>query len=279
MRKLKESSAPAPWTDDPILATYRFCNVRRKDDRVSRWIRNTVIAPNPEAPFLPQFLALARHVNWPPTLQRLLDEGHGPACRPHWGKIGRLLDMYMQEPGVKVWTGAYMIRAESNAAQPWASWGKGKYVCEKVLGELLDPHWAQLHRLCGAGLRQPVHAFLVERGYGWGSFMAGQVIDDWSWTPLLAHATDTYTWAPQGPGSVRGMNRLLERAEDAAIDARTWLSTLRHLRQDVVKALGDGAEDVTLHDAQNILCEFSKYEKARLGTGRPRSVYRAETAY
>ena len=39
IRVRKESGQPFPWTDDPILATYRFCNVRREDDRVTIWVR------------------------------------------------------------------------------------------------------------------------------------------------------------------------------------------------------------------------------------------------
>src|SRR5215831_14462254 len=30
--------APAPWTDDPVLASYRFTNVYRAADRVSQYL-------------------------------------------------------------------------------------------------------------------------------------------------------------------------------------------------------------------------------------------------
>jgi hypothetical protein len=36
IRLRRESGQPRPWTDDPILAAWSFCNVRREDDRVSR---------------------------------------------------------------------------------------------------------------------------------------------------------------------------------------------------------------------------------------------------
>ena len=38
IRKKKEAGNPKPWTDDPILQNYRFCNVRRMDDTVSQWL-------------------------------------------------------------------------------------------------------------------------------------------------------------------------------------------------------------------------------------------------
>ena len=34
---------PEPLTDDPILQTYFFCNVRRRHDRTTRWIIKNVI--------------------------------------------------------------------------------------------------------------------------------------------------------------------------------------------------------------------------------------------
>src|SRR2546423_1636561 len=34
----KEAGHPPPWTDDPVLREWSFCNVRREDDRVTRWI-------------------------------------------------------------------------------------------------------------------------------------------------------------------------------------------------------------------------------------------------
>jgi hypothetical protein len=34
--------------------------------------------------------------------------------------------------------------------------------------------------------------------------MAGQVVADYTWTPLLHEATDLYTWAPWGRGRSGG---------------------------------------------------------------------------
>ena len=36
IRQKKEAGVEAPWTEDEILATYRFCNIRRKQDRTCR---------------------------------------------------------------------------------------------------------------------------------------------------------------------------------------------------------------------------------------------------
>lgn len=38
VRQAKERGDPFPWTTDSIISGNRFCNVRREDDRVTRWV-------------------------------------------------------------------------------------------------------------------------------------------------------------------------------------------------------------------------------------------------
>lgn len=38
IRIKKEAGQPWPWTNDPILRDYKFCCVRREDDRVTKGI-------------------------------------------------------------------------------------------------------------------------------------------------------------------------------------------------------------------------------------------------
>ena len=38
IRLKREAGLPAPWTEDKILRDYKFCNVRREDDKNSKWL-------------------------------------------------------------------------------------------------------------------------------------------------------------------------------------------------------------------------------------------------
>ena len=38
IRLRREQGLSRPWTSDPFLQHYRFCNIRREDDRTTRWI-------------------------------------------------------------------------------------------------------------------------------------------------------------------------------------------------------------------------------------------------
>ena len=37
--------------------------------------------------------------------------------------------------------------------------------------------------------------------------------------------------------------------------------------------------DLTLHDVQNIMCEYSKYTRTVLGEGTPKTMYRPEIGF
>ena len=269
--RLRKESEQEPWTTDPILAKYRFCNIRRRDDRVSEWLQG-IIAEYPNASHLGPWLALARFVNWPPTLRMLLDNGISPAKPISWGLAGKLLD-YRCEQGIKTWTGAYMVRAERQAEGK-----KGRYVCEVALQRCFESKAEALGIAIAEGRREVVHGVL-QSAYGWGSFMAGQVVDDWTWTDLLRDATDHFTWAPQGPGSLRGLNWLKGRPLTRKIDIAEWQQDLMLLRERVVADLGNEYHDLTLMDVQNMMCEHSKYCRATEGGSPPRSLYKPECAY
>lgn len=275
IRFLRAQGKDPPWTNDPILEMYRFTNVRRKDDRVSRWILEHV-SPQITEPTLAniQFVALCRWVNWPPTISAIMEAGHWPSEHLNLPAIGALVDKRTAS-GVKTWTGAYMIRA-----QPDHKGGKGEFIAEQVVGRALRRAWPEIWFMLKTRMRRPVWRVLVDC-LNWGSFMAGQVVDDLTWTPLLSQPRDDLSWAPQGPGSLRGLNRVLGRPLGTRHDELSWCQELQHiLWSDPFQKFQQNHQLLlTLMDAQSCLCEYDKYERVRLGEGRPRSLYRPEDAY
>ena len=265
------------WTEDPILATYRFCNVRRRDDRVSRWLREHVLTQqniNYDLRSFLQFSAWCRWVNWPPTIAAAMGEGFYPKKRIDWKKLGQFMDRRGKRQ--KVWTGAYMISAPRKKGGK-----KGKFVAEKVIGQELTKVLPQLTKMMREEPRSCEAAWKLLRQCEYhGGFMAGQIVADWSYTSLLENATDLYTWAPMGPGSVRGYNRIMgltpitkrPKEED-------WLAHLARCRTALVEHLGPGYETLSAMDCQNSNCEIDKYLRVSLNQGRPRAKYRPETAY
>lgn len=262
-----------PWTQDPILNAYRFTNVRRRDDRVSRWLQKNVLTKKNlelagEDSFI-LFTALCRWINWPPTIDRIMKAGLWVKMSD-WQDIAEVIKMCAAEG--KAFTGAYMV---TNAG--WKDKPKSDFVTGPVLEslvEVIDELKARLEKRS----KKAVWELMVRQKY-WKAFMAGQVVDDWSWTALLTHPKDAFTWAPQGPGSVRGYNRLMGYALEETHEQEFWCQELVRIREAVIAALGSEFNDVDLMSIQNTLCECDKYLRVKNGEGKPRSLYKPETAY
>lgn len=262
VRVKKERGDPWPWTDDPILRAYRFCNIRREDDKETKLIHKHWLTPHRSDPDLWFAMATARLFNWWPTLEAI-----GYPVPFDAAKRAHLIQACAQRKaeGDKVFTGAYMVRAD-----PHVSGNKATYIAEMVL----LPMWEDREhvRPRKGDTLSSFHARLMLYK-DMGPFIAGQIVADTKHTGILNKAPDRATWATQGPGSARGLNRLYGRAINASWTRhRSWGVAFGAVRDVYWATAGD---DLWL-DAQNIqncLCEFDKYQRVKLGQGRPRSTY------
>jgi hypothetical protein len=265
IRIIKEDGKPQPWTGDEILHTYRFCNVRREDDRVTIWVRENIRQKYAEHPFLWLMLCIARQINWPETLDDLIFNGAWPGTDRFPLPDVTLVLNRRKDRGDKVYTGAYMISAPARKGAD-----KQKYIAETVIGNL----WTRR-----AGFRattlQRTHEWIM-RSSGWGQFMAYQAVVDMRFTRLLSGADDALTWAAAGPGTIRGLNRLHGRAVDASLSQDQALSEMRALYKIVQQETGVAMD---FSDVPNILCETDKYLRVKNGEGKPRALYVAGRGY
>jgi hypothetical protein len=105
-----------------------------------------------------------------------------------------------------------------------------------------------------------------------GGFLAAQVTADMKYVAPLMSARDWMTFAAPGPGSERGLNRVLGRPVKAPWRSEEgWRSALRRLHDAIrpeVERIGLG--DLHAQDLQNCLCETDKLMRAQLGEGRPK---------
>jgi hypothetical protein len=282
IRARKERGDAFPWTDDPILREWRFCNVRREDDRVTRWIDANIRRPHASHPHLWLMLCAARQINWPGTLAFLMGDPDGaveermypsawpdsPSFEP--SEMGEAMDD-IASMGMKVFTGAYIITAPQTKGSK-----KTTHVAEVTLGALWRDREKFASHLEGtrtgvgpATLRNT--AGLLQQYSGWGPFLAHQAVVDMRHTPLLSGAPDAETWTAAGPGSTRGLNRLLGHAAiERPFAEMVFLREVTMLRE-VIRCRTGMSLDAS--DVQNCLCEFDKYERVRLGEGEPRARY------
>jgi hypothetical protein len=275
IRQRKESGVPWPWTDDPILRAYKFTNVRRSDDKTTRALveefygKHPIHAESGGPDWLRQAraallnCAIARYFG---TIEFMRVVGWQARFDP--ARLKRLARQRL-DAGERVYTGAYMI-------SPCGHDGPKEQVIVGFLADL----WRQSEEVCQAALNASWQQF-VERlsqveGFGGTSFMAKEVSLDTRLVPGFwpRQPDDRYTWTPVGPGSKRGAGRMLGDDAGRAVSNAMMLEVCRELfarRNDYLP--GDFVA-LELHDVQFQLCEWSKYEKVRLGQGRPRSIYR-----
>lgn len=247
----------AQWARDEIIGTYRFCNVRREHDRVTRWIADNWRTPHAADPDLWFAMCVARFVNEPPTLSKI---GY-----PVPWKVERFLDrVRMIRAGGGRWINpAYTICGTGRSGP------KEEYVADVLCRlwrarETLRPRPGDT--LCS-------YHMTLGACYGLGSFLAAQVVADLKYAPPLRDASDWQTFAASGPGSRRGLNRLMNHAVDGKWREDNWRLTLNRVQTQLNDAL-HWDEPLHAQDVQNCLCEFDKWERARTGEGRPKQKYK-----
>lgn len=264
----KENGCPAPWTKDPIISKYRFCNVRRNDDRVTRWVHENWLHPCGGDPDLWFAMAVARLVNWPGTLAMLAPAVFSRST-VKWNAGIFVREMHRRKAaGEKVFSGAYIVSTNGHKMD------KAEYLAAKVLSPLWDARKA-LRPVAGDTLGEFCERLIHFDGMG--SFMAAQVVADIKYDKqgALWDCADWHSWAAPGPGSLRGLLRLLNGdcdPETLRISEKQWRIDFSDLWRQANGWLKDG---ITGQDLQNCLCEFDKFERVRLGQGTPRALYKS----
>ena len=250
------AGVPPPWTKDEILHTYRFTNVQRRDDRVTRWLHTNWLAPHEKYYDTIVFaMALARLVNLPSMLEVL-----GYPKTWNAARFVKLMDE-RRESGQCAYNNAYMV----NAVGATKGQSKAGYLAESVL----EPLWRERKRLgevlrTARTLQELFDELMQFHGFG-GGFMSGQVIADVKYTAAGKKKTDWWTFAVSGPGSRRGMHWLCGTESfvgrngqyiNSAYSDEAWRANLLTLCGIVAEQTGWKLE---ASDVQNVLCEFSKY--------------------
>lgn len=255
----REAGNRAPWTNDEILKAYRFCNVYRELDRTTKWITDHWRTPNESNPHLWFAMVVSRLVNHPETLAQM-------GFPLPWNKKSFLRTMLgRKKEGAKVFGSAYIV--STNGVER----DKANYLADDVL----DPMWKDREKV------KPIQGDRLQDFFarlmsfqGMGLFMSAQVVADIKYVSPLMGASDWWTFASSGPGSRRGMSYLLGYDPRTPWKEHEWKEALMELSV-IVKPIFQEARLPRLHnqDLQNCLCEFSKYRRTQLGTGRPKQKF------
>lgn len=294
----RKAGLPEPWTDDYVLRRWRFCNVFREDDRVTRWFRERVREPmryRPEALLATVVFRLFNRIETGRAIfcdDDLLDESSAFFDFVRTGKtdaMRRRIIARIGDRGPYV-TGSYIIntprgfdklngvlsvlRQFYETPQP---------VDDSLAGNKLTMNWRSMtqHILGPYGQRGGIR---LETAWRWflqfdyiGEFTAYEIVTDLRHTSLLERAPDVDTWANPGPGARRGFNRVTGRKyNDKEISRERLILGMRELlllSRDAKMWPADWPR-WELREVEHTLCEFDKYERARTGVGKPKRIFR-----
>lgn len=252
----RASGAPGPWTDDPILRTYKFCNAYRAADRVSQYlIREVCYSEQDDTPHdrLLQIVAFRTFSNiqtWEflkatlgrsPTVEDLRD-----------GRFEAALNAAKAANG-KLYTGAFILCATN-------AYGRNLKHLNHI--ELFSDMFVK-NSLADQILEAPTLKAIYELLHEYplmGDFMSYQIAIDINYSHLVDFSENDFT--QPGPGALRGI-------------AKTFIDTGNLSPSDVVMWMVDRQEqafeklELDFHglwgrplqaiDVQNLFCETDKY--------------------
>ena len=253
----RQNGVQYPWTSDAILTEFSFCNVYRELDRVTEWIRVNWREPYADHKNLPFAMSVARQINWPDTLEEI---GFPETWEPE--KVKSIMQA-RKDRGEKVYTGAYMLTGTLGGTK-----------IEQTVDKILTPLYAHHPHMITWSLQDTWKGYLQHKGFS--GFMAYEVVTDLRHTKWLSTAEDIMTWANPGPGAKRGLNRIHLRELEQTVKKDQLNFEMKQLLDYSPDYLEGHMQPLEMRDIEHCLCEFDKYERVRLGQGRPRAKYKPQ---
>lgn len=266
-RRRREAGGDPPYSDDPILARYHFCNVFREADSGTKYFQRfrartgrTEASRDAVLPIVLWQACLYRPINRIETFEafRKVAPLGSPFVAPGYsaGWIQWLRHRFNHEDA-KVFTGRHLNR------------GLKAYV-ETV--RYMERHFNEVAQkianadACAYGLEDVVAS--LRQVPGIGPFFGWQIACDLVESKVI---TDDPSWAQLGPGAIRGA-RLV--ANDPGLRPAACLDTAKWLVETQDRFAGDYLMEqlalwwrfpVVLKDIEHALCEYVRYVQARDG--------------
>lgn len=258
---------PSPWTKDPILSKYRFCNVYRELDKCSVYLINKV-ANNKKLSLEAKIFNIIffRRFNTFGFFDYICPLVRDPK-KFSLVKYEEYLDR-AKERKFKLFNEAYIVSATPFNPN-YRKYDKHIQQLE-ILRSIKDKIHSLNMRIHRMSLQQ-LHKYLKENIYGTGDFMAYQYIQDIAYFPefktlLKSGKWDFNKFIVLGPGSLPGLQYIFDTKEKRIEHLAIQLHSLqyKYLKKKwneicYKENIFGTKETISLSDIQNCLCEFRKY--------------------
>lgn len=247
---------PAPWSHDPILREYKFCNVFRASDRVSQYLIRKVAYEQTEGTEedrlfrVVSFRTFSRPATWETVTAQL---GHAPSLADLGsGRFERALTIAKKALG-GLYTGAFILCATKAYGFDEKHRNHVALFQQMFLKEKLGTKLMRAPSL--QAVVQLLEAFPLT-----GPFMSYQTAIDLNYTALINFDEDDYTQA--GPGALRGIRKAFAETGDyEPADIIKWMVDRQEEEFGRLGLPFRGLWGRRLHaiDCQGLFCELDKY--------------------
>lgn len=248
--------APAPWTDDPVLQTYKFCNVYRATDRVSQYlIRSVAYHDEPVAPAdrlfqITAFRMFSSIDTWEGIRANL---GRHPTLEDlRTGDFTRALG-HVKELNGGLYTGAFILCATDAYGFSAKHLNHVELFRHMFLKSALGEH------LLAATTLGEIYE-LLHRYPLMGDFMSYQIAIDLNYSDLIDFSENDFT--QPGPGALRGIRKAFESTGDySPSELILWMVDHQQIEFERLGYSFHGLWGRPLHaiDCQGLFCELDKY--------------------
>ena len=256
--ELRRDDPEGPWTDDPILRRYKFCNTFRASDRISQYLISRVIYA-PEAVDLPSedvflrivlFRLFSKERTW-----EALEQATGGVRRATLDpdRLSRVLDA-LRDDG-PIYTAAFILCAHD------AYGHRVKHHNHlELVARMFAPGALGAELIAASSLSDVYHALRA-----WpmiGAFMGYQLAIDLNYSDRLEFDENDFT--VPGPGAVRGLSKVFSDFGDRT--PQQLIMDMVQCQDEHFGRLGlswSGLFGRPLHaiDCQGLFCETDKYAR------------------
>jgi hypothetical protein len=247
---------PGPWTSDPILTQYKFCNTFRASDRVSQFlIRDVIYTADTHTPESALLRIILFRIFSKPSTWRALEDTLGPITSDTFShdRIDAVLDDLFAR-GETIYTNAFILCANK-------AYGHDRKhrnhlaLIRAIRSSRLSQVVARARHL------RDVYDALI--GYPLlGRFMAYQLAIDINYSELTNFNENDFTVA--GPGSERGIRKCFTDTNGSKPEEIiTWMVEHQDDECERLELRPPTLYGRPLHaiDCQGLFCELDKYAR------------------
>jgi hypothetical protein len=252
---------PAPWSDDPIIQEYKFCNVYRAADRVSQFMIRDVCYNSEHTNAVDRLFQIVtfRIFSNIDTWQQLKDKlGRSPTLDNLVdGSFEKALDQIKNETG-KLYTGAFILCATDAYGRKLKHLNHVELLKDMFFNQSLGDKIIKATSLKEIYLL--IHDFPLM-----GDFMSYQIAIDLNYSEFVNFSEDEFTKA--GPGALRGIKKIFQDTNGLSVEeVIMWMVDNQETEFARLGYKFNGLYGRRLHaiDCQNLFCETDKYCRVAL---------------